>query len=131
MLGHGDCQANDGELVKSRDNCPILSTRVTMRTVPFTNLGVGRKKPAQSFSQSRIKFIYISGESRRVNAVITFYHENQTRRVLPIFPVPPTIQIFKMLPVNNEHKKPTIIYNQLFEVDKLRFLNAKHWDAIL
>ena len=33
MWGHGDCQANDGGPVKSRENCPLLSTRVTQRIV--------------------------------------------------------------------------------------------------
>jgi hypothetical protein len=31
MQGHGDCQVIDGEFVKSRENCPLLSTRVTQR----------------------------------------------------------------------------------------------------
>jgi hypothetical protein len=30
MRGCGDCQEIDGGLVKSRDKCPLLSTRVTM-----------------------------------------------------------------------------------------------------
>jgi hypothetical protein len=38
MRGHGDCQAIDGGLVKSRDKCPLLSTRVTKKIVSIKKL---------------------------------------------------------------------------------------------
>ena len=39
MRGHVDCQAIDGGSVKSRDKCPLLSTRVTTRYVLLHQFG--------------------------------------------------------------------------------------------
>jgi hypothetical protein len=51
MRGHLDCQAIDGEFVKSRDKCPLLSTRVTKKTVPL--IQCGRMKQLASTAPAR------------------------------------------------------------------------------